>query len=142
LAYVWIRLLHAAAASVWMLGLLAAAVAAFPASGPSPAPPAGPSGFARGMARWDLRVTLPAMALTLACGVHLAATGWFGQAWLSAKLAIVALLVLLQAAYSVVLRRLAARPGYRPPGWLMAGSIAVFAGGLLVVLLAAVKPQF
>jgi len=147
LAYVWIRLLHVAAASVWMLGLLATAVATFPAADApagsrGAAPPAGPSGFVRGMARWDVRVTLPAMLLALACGGYLGSAGWFGQAWLSAKLAIVGMLVLLQAAYSVALRRLAARPGYRTPGWLGLGSMVVFAGGLSVVLLAAVKPQF
>jgi len=131
-------MLHVACAAAWLLGLLIVAAACFPASEPS-----GPTRFLRAMARWNLRVIWPAMLLALACGIELARTaGWFGQPWLNAKLALVAVLVLLQIGLSIVLRRLATLSDYRVSGWTVPAGIVVFIVGLGGLILAVVKPYW
>ncbi|SAI48731.1 membrane protein [Bordetella ansorpii] len=136
--YPWLRMLHVALAAAWVLGLLTIAAACFPAAEPS-----APSRFLQGLARWNVRVIWPVMLLALVCGSELARmAGWFGQPWLDAKLALVALLVLLQIALSAVLRRLIHVPDYRSPGWVLSASMVVFILGLGVLILAAVKPYW
>ncbi len=136
--YPWLRVLHVALAAAWVLGLLTVSAACFPA-----AQPQAPSRFMRGLARWNVRVTWPAMLLALAVGTELARmVGWFGQPWLDAKLGLVAVLIALQIALSVVLHRLLHVQGYRSPGWVLPASMAVFILGLGVLILAAVKPSW
>ncbi|HEY0295897.1 MAG TPA: CopD family protein [Bordetella sp.] len=134
--YIWLRLLHVAVLTIWLLGMLAASVACFP-SGEAQAP----SRFVLGMARWNSRVTTPAMLLTWLCGLSLASmAGWFGQNWLTAKIVIALVLSGVHGLQTAGLRRLCA--GERAPGVLIVSGMVVVLGAMVALSLAFVKPDF
>ncbi|MDQ8033558.1 hypothetical protein CEG14_02765 [Bordetella genomosp. 1] len=143
--YLLIKMAHGAALAVWLGGLLVlAAVLSFPpARDDADTAPAAPSPFLRGLARWNQRVTLPAMVLTWALGVTLALrVGWFGHRWLDVKLVIVALLTLLQLCETRWVLRLLRQPPVAPPGWAALGAVTVFVGAAAAIMLALAKPFY
>jgi uncharacterized membrane protein len=133
--YISLKLLHVAALTLWLLGMLLASVACFPSSEAQ-----APGRFVLGVARWNTWVTTPAMLLTWLCGLLLASmAGWFGQNWLTVKIVLVLALSGLQGMHSAGLRRLCA--GKRVPGVLAASSVAITLAVLVIVALATVKPE-
>jgi len=133
--YTGLKLLHVAAFTLWLLGMLVASVACFPSDEAK-----APGRFVLGTMRWNAWVTTPAMLLTWLCGLSLALmAGWFGQAWLSAKIVVVLLLSGTHWLQSIGLRRLGV--GKRAPGVLAASSLVIIVGVLVVVTLATVKPE-
>ena len=102
--YLWLKAFHVAAMVVWIGGMLILALVHSLLRAQTP--PAGPGPLAEIAARWDTRVTTPAMLSTWALGVTLAVqSGWFGAPWLSIKLAIVGALSILHGIQSGTLRR-------------------------------------
>ncbi|KWO43487.1 hypothetical protein WT97_17270 [Burkholderia sp. MSMB1459WGS] len=96
----------------------------------------------RAVRRWDRTVTAPALALVWIAGIALALSGhWFGAAWLSAKLALVAALSVLHGILAGTLRRMERDDlVVMPAPWLgQAAGAAIVAIGL-VVGLAVIKP--
>jgi uncharacterized membrane protein len=113
MTYLLLKAGHVAAVLVWIGGMLAAALAPVP--------------------RWDRLVTTPAMLLAFAFGLALATTGgWFPQAWLIGKLAVVLALAALHGVLSGRLRRGLAPPRYAAPLIVVAAAV--------IALLAVVKP--
>lgn len=113
MTYLLLKACHVAAVMVWVGGMLAAALGGAP--------------------RWDRLVTTPAMLLAFALGLALAMTGgWFPQAWLITKLAVVLALAVLHGVLSGRLRR-----GQAPPRH---AAVLVVAGAAVIALLAVVKP--
>lgn len=133
--YIGLKLLHIAALTLWLLGMLVASVACFPSSEAQ-----APGRFVLGVARWNTWATTPAMLLTWLCGLSLATmAGWFGQPWLTVKIVIVLVLSGLQGMQSAALRRLCA--GERAPGVLAASSVVITLAVLAILALATVKPE-
>ncbi|MDE1149149.1 MAG: CopD family protein [Azospirillaceae bacterium] len=96
--------LHAAAATVFVIGLLAAGIMLAHA-GPDTAGPK----LWRAVRGWHRWVTGPALILVWGLGLTLAITaGWFAAGWLHAKLVLVLILSGIHGMQSANLRRLAA----------------------------------
>ncbi|WP_446901419.1 CopD family protein [Burkholderia sp. YIM B11467] len=96
----------------------------------------------RAVRRWDRAVTVPALALVWITGVAIALNGhWFGAAWLSVKLVIVAALSALHGILAGTLRRMERDDlVVAPASWLgqAAGAVVVAMG--IVVGLVVIKP--
>ncbi len=113
MTYLLLKAGHVAAVLVWIGGMLVAALAPVP--------------------RWDRLVTTPAMLLAFAFGLAVAMTGgWFPQAWLIGKLAVVLALAALHGVLSGRQRRGLAPPRYAAP--------LIVLGVTVIVGLAAIKP--
>ncbi len=131
--YSWILVVHLAAISVWIGGMLAndLALLAVPSGGPPPAN--------RAMRRWNSMVTTPAMVLTWIAGATMAILGgWYVMGWLWAKLALVLGLTALHGAQTAKLRRLA--EGRRPPAWMQVSSLIIVGAIPVIATLAVAKP--
>ncbi|WP_249278949.1 CopD family protein [Bordetella genomosp. 5] len=141
MTYMFIKMAHGAALAVWLGGLLLlSTVLSFPAAR---AEGEAPGRFLEGLARWNLGVTVPAMVLTWMLGITLALmVGWFGHRWLDVKLAIVAMLTLLQALQTLWLARLLRPAPIMPPAWAALGAVLVFLGASGAILLALAKPFY
>ncbi|KVL22703.1 CopD family protein [Burkholderia sp. MSMB1826] len=96
----------------------------------------------RAVRRWDRTVTVPALALVWIAGIALALSGhWFGAAWLSAKLALVAALSVLHGILAGTLRRMERDDlVVMPTPWLGQAAGAAIVATALVVGLAVIKP--
>ncbi|KVL30920.1 CopD family protein [Burkholderia sp. MSMB1835] len=96
----------------------------------------------RAVRRWDRTVTAPALALVWIAGIALALSGhWFGAAWLSAKLALVAALSVLHGILAGTLRRMERDDlVVMPVPWLGQAAGAAIVAIALVVGLAVIKP--
>ncbi|KVH57961.1 hypothetical protein WS89_21285 [Burkholderia sp. MSMB1072] len=96
----------------------------------------------RAVRRWDRTVTAPALALVWIAGIALALSGhWFGAAWLSAKLALVAALSVLHGILAGTLRRMERDDlVVMPAPWLGQAAGAAIVAIALVVGLAVIKP--
>ncbi|AOI76774.1 CopD family protein [Burkholderia sp. NRF60-BP8] len=96
----------------------------------------------RAVRRWDRTVTAPALALVWIAGIALALNGhWFGAAWLSAKLALVAALSVLHGILAGTLRRMERDDlVVMPTPWLGQAAGAAIVAIALVVGLAVIKP--
>ncbi|KGB93432.1 MULTISPECIES: CopD family protein [Burkholderia] len=96
----------------------------------------------RAVRRWDRTVTAPALALVWIAGIALALNGhWFGAAWLSAKLALVAALSVLHGILAGTLRRMERDDlVVMPAPWLGQAAGAAIVAIALVVGLAVIKP--
>ncbi|MGY4728648.1 CopD family protein [Burkholderia pyrrocinia] len=96
----------------------------------------------RAVRRWDRSVTAPALALVWITGIAIALSGhWFGAAWLSVKLAVVAALSALHGMLAGTLRRMERDDLVVVPAqWLgqAAGAVVVATG--IVVGLVVIKP--
>ncbi|BAI74355.1 hypothetical protein AZL_a08240 (plasmid) [Azospirillum sp. B510] len=147
--YIWIIGLHVTAVTVWLAGMFVAAIlisALAPATAvETTVAESGSARLLRAAARWDRRVTTPAMGLAWLLGLTLVVVGGWGlEPWLVAKLAIVVLLSALHGKLAAGLRRLAeaeGRPGARPVSRLLRFSpLAIIAGGIAIVTLVVVKP--
>ncbi|KVT14618.1 hypothetical protein WT24_09025 [Burkholderia sp. MSMB1078WGS] len=96
----------------------------------------------RAVRRWDRTVTAPALALVWIAGIALALSGhWFGAAWLSGKLALVAALSVLHGILAGTLRRMERDDlVVMPAPWLGQAAGAAIVAIALVVGLAVIKP--
>lgn len=131
--YSWILVVHIAAISVWVGGMLAndLALLAVPSGGPPPAN--------RLMRRWNRAVTVPAMVVTWIAGAAMVVLGgWYVMGWIWAKIAVVLLLSGLEGAQTANLRRLA--EGRRPPAYLQFSSLIIVAAIPVIATLAVAKP--
>lgn len=131
--YLWLKAVHVAAVLLFIGGLFSQsfAVAAGQRNADTLALVSG----------WDRRVTVPAMLVVWLTGATIAAQGgWFGSAWLWAKLAFVLILTGLHGIQSGRLRRL--RRGNtlntRMPPAAVPAFIALSAA--LIALLVVAKP--
>ena len=91
--------------------------------------------------QWDRSVTVPAMVVLWLTGAAIATEGgWFGSAWLWAKLALVLFLTALHGIQSGRLRRLRRgdTPPARPPVPALAACIALSA--IVIAWLVVTKP--
>ncbi|WP_431824126.1 CopD family protein [Burkholderia sp. F1] len=96
----------------------------------------------RAVRRWDRMVTAPALAIAWITGIASALSGhWFGDAWLSAKLVVVAALSALHGILAGTLRRMERDDlVVAPVQWLgQAGGAVVVATGIVVGLVV-IKP--
>ncbi|AVR29386.1 hypothetical protein EZV77_08575 [Burkholderia thailandensis] len=96
----------------------------------------------RAVLQWDRRATLPALALVWASGVTIALLGhWFGDAWLSAKLVLVAALSALHGILAGRLRRMARDGSTVAPVWLHTGiGAGIVATAAAAIALVVIKP--
>lgn len=131
--YLVLKALHVVAVMAWMAGMIV--MPFILASRP------GPSVLAT--ARSSLsRLTTAAMLLALALGIWLAGdAGWFREAWLQLKLALVLALTALHGVVAGQARRFAADPERRAPRLLVAVPWATLACIAGVAFLAIVKPR-
>ena len=132
-SYSWILVVHIAAISVWIGGMLAndLALLAVPSGGPPPAN--------RLMRRWNRAVTMPAMVVTWLAGAAMVVLGgWYVMGWIWAKLAVVLVLSGLEGAQTANLRRLA--DGRRPPAWMQVSSLVIVGAVPVIATLAVTKP--
>jgi uncharacterized membrane protein len=142
--YIWLIGLHVTAVTVWIAGMSVAAILISALDATTAAEP-GPARFLRAVARWDRRVTSPAMGLAWILGVTLVVVGGWGfEPWLMAKVIIVTALSALHGKIAAGLRRLAEpapESGIRPISPLLRFSpLAVIAGAIAIVTLVVVKP--
>lgn len=142
--YIWIIGLHVTAVTVWIAGMSAAAIL-ISALDPATAAEPGPARLLRAAARWDRRVTSPAMGLAWILGITLVVVGGWGfEPWLVAKIVIVTALSALHGKLAAGLRRLgeaAPESGVRTVSPLLRFSpLAVIAGAIAIVTLVVVKP--
>ncbi|AOJ36383.1 CopD family protein [Burkholderia metallica] len=130
--YLWIKAVHVAAVVTFVGGLLMLAVGVRIAN------------FAvhRAVRRWDRTVTAPALALVWIAGIALALNGhWFGAAWLSVKLVVVAALSVLHGLLAGTLRRMERDDlVVVPASWPEYAAGAVVAATAIVVGLVVIKP--
>ncbi|HEY8607932.1 MAG TPA: hypothetical protein VIM12_12530 [Noviherbaspirillum sp.] len=97
----------------------------------------------RHVGRWNRRVTAPALLFAWMSGIVIATQGrWFGDAWLTGKLVLVAGLTLSHAVLSGIMKHRERGAGDAPPAvsWAMSGSATIAATGL-IALLAVIKPH-
>jgi uncharacterized membrane protein len=140
--YLGLKAFHIAAASVWIGGLLIAAVTigALMASRNAAEAP-GRSAILDAVRSWDRRVTTPAMVLVWAFGMTLAIHGdWFGARWLTGKLVLVLALSALHGLLSGSLRRLGRADATPPSSRLRHAPAAIIVGVVAIVLLVVIKP--
>lgn len=124
--YLWLKAAHVIAVIIWMAGMLATP----------------PILHALGNITIDQRARLratfhrivtPAMITTLILGIWLGVSGgWFADAWLIAKLAVVLVLTGVHGAMSGRLRRWASDPNVDLPVWF--GRAHLIAAALLVLI--------
>lgn len=105
--YLWLKAIHAAAAVIWVGGMLVMALvlAALP-SDPQRRGDSDRRYLAAGW-KWNRQVTSPAMILAWLLGITMALEGgWFAAPWFHAKFALVVALSALHGVQSGMLRRL------------------------------------
>lgn len=130
MSYLLIKALHVCAIFIWIAGmvLLCSALSL-------------ERRVLERLRRWDRRVTAPAMLLAWITGLFLANQGhWFGNRWLTIKLAFVIALAALHGLLAGRLRRrLEVEASNSPPpsNLTLAGLFGLMAG---IVLLVVVKP--
>jgi len=139
--YLVLRMLHATAMSIWVIGMLVIAVT-LPTVQPSHGPflqTARP--FLNGLHWWTRYVTTTAMALGWALGISAAVMAhWYGAGWLTVKVLAVVALSGLFGAQSAALRRLA-RGETRPlPVLLRYSGPLIFGAVVLVLVMVFAKP--
>lgn len=139
--YLVLRMLHATAMSVWIIGMLVVAVTL-----PTVQPANGPflhtsRPFLTGLHWWTRYITTTAMALGWALGISaMLMAHWFGAGWLSVKLVAVVGLSGLFGLQSATLRRLA-RGEIRPlPAVLRYSGPIIFGAVALVLVMVFAKP--
>lgn len=135
--YIWLKALHVTAVLIFVGGLFMQALGVETARRQA----SGPAGPVTLVARWDRRVTVPAMVSAWLTGALVAsAGGWFSSPWLWAKLLLVAGLSGLHGVQSGRLRRLSQRgPDVPATGpFRIAAGIAVSVAAIAV--LAVAKP--
>ncbi|WP_107310421.1 CopD family protein [Burkholderia metallica] len=130
--YLWLKAVHVAAVVTFVGGLLMLAVGVRIAN----------LAVHRAVRRWDRTVTAPALALVWIAGIALALSGhWFGAAWLSVKLVVVAALSMLHGLLAGTLRRMERDDlVIVPASWLGRTTAAVVAATAIVVGLVVIKP--
>jgi uncharacterized membrane protein len=132
--YTWMKAVHVASAFVFVAGVSVLSLVLI-ADAPNTAPKLSAAARWR---RWNRIVITPAMLLAWVLGVGLAMQGhWLGDAWLSAKLAIVVLLSGIHGVQSRVLRLRAA--GHQAGVWRLMPLIVATAT-LAILGLAVAKP--
>ena len=141
MSYLILRMLHATAMSIWIIGMLVIAATlptVQPANGPflQAARP-----FLTGLHWWSRYITTTAMALGWVLGISaMLMAHWFGAGWLSVKLVAVVGLSGLFGLQSATLRRLA-RGDIRPlPAVLRYSGPIIFGTVVLVLVMVFAKP--
>lgn len=141
MAYLLIKSLHLALVLFWVAGMV---VQAFVLAAADKLPgPALPQELARLrlLRKWERLLTTPAMVGALASGVYLATSaGWFGNGWLSVKLALVLLLAAAHGMQAGRLRRLAEAAGDVTEAGRARLMPVVLAAPVLIILLVVMKP--
>ena len=139
--YLLLKALHIIALMVWIGGLLMQAfLLRAMARLPLPHMP-DERNVISAAARWERRLTTPAMLLAWACGLALASYGhWWTMPWLSLKLVLVVALSALHGFQSGSLRRMAGGGSRHPPALLRHAHVFVLTGVAAIVLLVVLKP--
>lgn len=136
--YLWLRVFHITAVTVWVAGMLIVAVTL--RTRLSSSKHRGTTSLAA-IRRWDQRVTTPAMLAVWTLGLTLGITGdWFSSRWLMLKLILVFVLSGIHGAMSGNLRRLVADPDRDVPAYLRYAAPVIIATVFLVVTLVGLKP--
>jgi protoporphyrinogen IX oxidase len=139
--YVFVVLLHVCADIVFAVSLLTMALVATALSREPAQAQAGHRHLVLGMRRWNRFVVGPSLALLWILGLWLAhRAGWFGAAWLHAKLALVLAVSGLHGWLSGTLRRLAGAPPVAPPRMIWITIPAALAAFAAIGWLVLVKP--
>lgn len=126
--YLWLKAAHVAAVLLFIGGLFAQTFALAVAR---------ENAAAALVARWDRRVTVPAMLVVWVTGATIAAEGaWFASPWLWAKLAFVLALTGLHGVQSGRLRRLPGGDQPGPPPIRVAALIAVSVASIALLVVA------
>ena len=130
--YLWLKAAHVVAVVTFVGGLLMLSVGVRIAN----------LAVHRAVRRWDRTVTAPALALVWMAGIVLALNGhWFGAAWLSVKLVVVAALSALHGILAGTLRRMERDDLVVVPAlWLGQAAGAVVAATAIAVGLVVIKP--
>ena len=131
MSYLLIKALHVCAIIIWIAGMLFQSVALQLSMEPR---------LLERVRQWDRRVTAPAMLAAWIAGLLLAQQGhWFGNRWLTIKLAcVIALAALHGLLAGRIRRRLELGTSNSPPSNLtLAGLFGLMAA---IVLLVVVKP--
>jgi len=139
--YDLVRLLHISADIVFIVGLLAGALALAALSLQSSEGLAKDHRLVDGMRRLNRAITGPALMLAWGCGIWLALqAGWFHSGWLQAKLGLVLALSAVHGSLSGALRRACGSAPVVPSrAWRAAPALAL--GAIVAVLwLALIKP--
>ncbi|SLN12668.1 CopD family protein [Oceanibacterium hippocampi] len=136
--YFLVKAIHIAAVITWIGGMVANGIALRLATA---VPGDGRAAMLSGVARWDRRVTSPAMGLVWLLGITMAVwSDWLTSPWLWVKVAIVIGVSTLHGMQAGNLRRLAGKPEGSVSGPLRISAPLALAAVLLVVLLAVTKP--
>ncbi|VVM04444.1 hypothetical protein MAMC_00059 [Methylacidimicrobium cyclopophantes] len=137
--YLWIEALHVAAVLIWIGGLFTQSIVLAALARSQVDSSFGP--LISSIRRWDGRVTVPAMLLTWALGITLAAlSGSFSKSWLSGKLVLVILLSGLHGMQIGMLRRFSSKPAVRIPDFVRWFPGLIAASVLAIAILVVVKP--
>lgn len=138
--YLWLKALHVACVIIYAGGMLLLAIA--PVLRRATSATAADLPALKALARWNRRVTSPAMAGVWVFGIALAYLGeWYMEPWFLAKFAVVFALSGLHGALTGRLRRMCGDPAHMPPAALVtiAGPITL-AAIIIVALLVVLKP--
>ena len=139
--YDLVTLLHVSADIVFVVGLLAAALALTALSFQSAPALLKEQRLIAGVRRWHRSVTSTALVLAWVCGVWLALqAGWFASGWLQVKLVLVLALSALHGLLSAALRR-AGAPAHGVPAraWRVT-PVLVLVAVVAIAWLALMKP--
>jgi protoporphyrinogen IX oxidase len=133
--YLWLKALHAAAALIFVGGVLATAL-----SMRLLANDAAPAQAAMRIRSWNRSITTPAMLAVWGLGLVLASSGkWWPFGWLQTKLLFVLLLSALHGMQSGALRRIAAGSATTARALRVAEPLTIGAA-ILIAILAITKP--